>query len=519
MTHAQVRALQRDLNDFCRKRLLDIEPLIVDGDLGYATRRRIKFVKYFLGLVKSQRKGGGLSEEFLARLRHPKSLKVYGARGLQLALRRRAKQRAEARKERRRLRDWRNRNGFAIWEGKTVAAWTVYWLDRSRAKGWHGTVASGVRTAAYSTHLCIVMCGHPSCPGRCAGRASNHNMEQAQGFPAGALDVTDYAAFGRIQPHGRPAHRLRGRRSCRPRARGRHLAAQPRPVGDCAQHRRQAARLGHDLHHEQGADASAGHRRGRVMELRPNASTPASLRIGAQGWPVYGLQAGLASRGAPIVPDGDFGPITQRETLAFQKRRSLTADGIAGPATQMALALQVAASIDAESLPKLVPWGLAASLIEGESGYALGAVNWSVPGGVDCGLVQLRVYEPYERGPLVQAYSPFRAITAALADISTRAANYLTRAAVAGRNDAGEYAVRLAVLAHNWPWAAEELAAGRALSTTKEATWVKVVRDGQVFRPRFPDGIEVFSYRDWAEFYALGGKHGAARMTKYVLAW
>jgi hypothetical protein len=199
MTTKAIKALQRDLNAFTSKRLLDVTPLPVDGELGPATRKRIKFVKFYLGMVKAQRTGSGLSDEFLDRLRHPKSLKSYGARGLQLATRRRAKQRRAARKQRRELRNWRRQDGFATWDGKTVAAWQVYWLDKSRAEGWGGTVASGVRTPAYSEHLCYVMCGRPTCPGKCAGRSSNHNMEPSQGFPRGALDVTDYAKFGRVQ--------------------------------------------------------------------------------------------------------------------------------------------------------------------------------------------------------------------------------------------------------------------------------------------------------------------------------
>ena len=75
----------------------------------------------------------------------------------------------------------------------------IPWLEKSRKAGWGGTVVSGVRTPEYSEQLCYAMCGAPSCAGRCAGRASNHNMEPGQGYPAGALDVSDYAAFEAIQ--------------------------------------------------------------------------------------------------------------------------------------------------------------------------------------------------------------------------------------------------------------------------------------------------------------------------------
>jgi hypothetical protein len=89
----------------------------------------------------------------------------------------------------------------AAWNpyGRSVPAWMVPWLDKSRAAGWSGVVVSGVRTPEYSEQLCYNMCGAPSCPGRCAGRASNHNMTADQGYPYGALDVSDYYNFGAIQ--------------------------------------------------------------------------------------------------------------------------------------------------------------------------------------------------------------------------------------------------------------------------------------------------------------------------------
>lgn len=89
--------------------------------------------------------------------------------------------------------------GFSTWEGKTVAAWMVHWLDESKKHGWVGTVVSGVRTPEYSEQLCYNMCDHPTCPGLCAGRNSNHNMVASQGYPFGAIDVSDYDNFERIQ--------------------------------------------------------------------------------------------------------------------------------------------------------------------------------------------------------------------------------------------------------------------------------------------------------------------------------
>jgi hypothetical protein len=87
-------------------------------------------------------------------------------------------------------------SGVTTFDGKEVAAWIADWLEKSREAGWKGTVTSGYRDPAYSESLCLAMCGAPSCPGRCAGRTSNHSGVD---YPAGAVDVTDYTTFAQIQ--------------------------------------------------------------------------------------------------------------------------------------------------------------------------------------------------------------------------------------------------------------------------------------------------------------------------------
>lgn len=88
-----------------------------------------------------------------------------------------------------------------------VAAWmvgaapgpdgkTVNWLARARKAGWTGYLTSGFRDPVYSESLCLAMCGQPSCPGRCAGRASNHSQKGPPNW--GAIDATDYENLERI---------------------------------------------------------------------------------------------------------------------------------------------------------------------------------------------------------------------------------------------------------------------------------------------------------------------------------
>jgi hypothetical protein len=78
-------------------------------------------------------------------------------------------------------------------DGKQVAAGIGAEVLRVRQAGrWKGKVVSGYRDPAYSEKLCRAMCGQPSCPGKCAGRTSNHGQK---GGRAGAVDVDDFDTF------------------------------------------------------------------------------------------------------------------------------------------------------------------------------------------------------------------------------------------------------------------------------------------------------------------------------------
>ena len=57
------------------------------------------------------------------------------------------------------------------------------------------------------------------------------------------------------------------------------------------------------------------------------------LRRGAVGDEVRLLQTMLIFHGAEISTDSSFGPATERAVVAFQKSRSIEADGVVGPAT------------------------------------------------------------------------------------------------------------------------------------------------------------------------------------------
>ncbi|RMI38799.1 peptidoglycan-binding protein [Streptomyces triticirhizae] len=62
-----------------------------------------------------------------------------------------------------------------------------------------------------------------------------------------------------------------------------------------------------------------------------------SLRRGASGHAVRGLQTALNKRSAGLVVDGDFGAVTDTAVRGFQSVNRLVSDGVAGPVTWRAL--------------------------------------------------------------------------------------------------------------------------------------------------------------------------------------
>lgn len=182
-----VRRRQRRLNNWTKKYLENVTPLIVDGVTGHATKRRIMTVKFYLGYGK--KRNARFTSLLVRRMAHPHSQRF--GQMLATGANRRRQQRQHERNP-------RTGKGYATYDGKTVPAWTVKYLNQARERGWRGRVVSGVRTEAYSIHLCYNICGRSSCPGKCGGASSNHNMEPDGRYPDGALDVSDYARFGQI---------------------------------------------------------------------------------------------------------------------------------------------------------------------------------------------------------------------------------------------------------------------------------------------------------------------------------
>lgn len=238
-------------------------------------------------------------------------------------------------------------------------------------------------------------------------------------------------------------------------------------------------------------------------------STPPSTTIyeykkgDPDGVGVGALQMAINERGysLPLEIDGNFGDSTDIAVRWFQTSRELFVDGVAGLKTQTKLADEFG-RLAKKSLN--LPSGLIYGLVEAEAGFRIGAVNWSQPGGVDCGYVQRRVYGPPWDEDLVK--DAFNANLQINKFAATTKEQYLKfrdshrYPAVATKPNPEEYAWRLACLHHNWPYAADRLAKGYQLSASapSDPWWPTGVK--------FDDGELVKTYRDWAAFYAMGSK-------------
>jgi hypothetical protein len=186
MTQAEVKEVQRALNAFTDKRLRGVSPLIVDGDKGPATNKRISLCKWYLGLKAPT--GSGVGKRLLIRLREPKHPEHFPSKAfVERGIKRRKAQRRRYRREKR-----HPEPGVTRYDDVPVAEVAVPYLRFARNHGWQGQLVSGWRDPEYSESLCRRMCGMPSCPGTCAGKASNHSGKTKDKF---ALDVSDWARF------------------------------------------------------------------------------------------------------------------------------------------------------------------------------------------------------------------------------------------------------------------------------------------------------------------------------------
>src|SRR3954451_23185176 len=197
MTHDEIKHLQSELNIWAKNHPeLSRMRLKVDGELAAHTYSALHDARWDLGYLKTQ--GFPVDDNFYHRLRNP--TRVQKDWGQDSAAVRRGKER------RRKRRIWVLRNnihaflkpGVGKFDGVVVAKTAIPLLQWARQNGWPGHLVSGYRSPAYSESLCYAMCGRPSCPGKCAGRATNHAYATPARF---AIDVSDYVKFREVIAH------------------------------------------------------------------------------------------------------------------------------------------------------------------------------------------------------------------------------------------------------------------------------------------------------------------------------
>lgn len=228
----------------------------------------------------------------------------------------------------------------------------------------------------------------------------------------------------------------------------------------------------------------------------PNTFTLSELERGVSHNGVYALQKFLGDIGyLGADPTGFFGSATDEAVKKYQGAKNLVADGVIGPKTS---AIIVHSAVVRSPLGSSLPRNLMEGLIAAESSELLGAVNATVPGGLDLGITQRRAYgPPFDPLAVKHALDPIYSVAFSTSNPS-KTGIYDRYLVFSSRVGANSYAWRLAALAHNWPSAADTLSKGGTLSKTRLATWCPAS-----VRAEHPWAA---TWWGWALFYALGSK-------------
>lgn len=254
------------------------------------------------------------------------------------------------------------------------------------------------------------------------------------------------------------------------------------------------------------------------MKLTIPSATPYEVKRRQRGIKVWAIQRALNSLDfGPLVEDGIFGVQTENSVLAYQISKALFQDGVFGGKTSASVAAEITGLVT-QNVTGLPP-GVLRSIVEGESANMIAAVNWSVPGGVDCGYVQRRVFAAdYENGKVVKrAFDSRYQIRLLAKGLKSRHDSYFGHTGATTH----ERAWRLAILHHNYPSAAERIVevgiTGLSSYYTTPQTWVIAI-GGQAGPLRFPDGAPIQTPLEWCQHYSLGSPaHGdPGMMTRYA---
>jgi hypothetical protein len=235
------------------------------------------------------------------------------------------------------------------------------------------------------------------------------------------------------------------------------------------------------------------------MDIAPTEFYRRAFKKGMQGWEVAALQIALNSHSSrDVAVDGVFGPLLEALVVQEQKNHHLIVDGVLGVATQRAiLTVEAHAAEKAHSLPV----GLLVGLTEGESGYVIPAASSKYPNGTrDVGPLQRNV-PVTDQLAIKSAYDLDHTYNSTAQELSTKTLSFV---GMPGAKTTRR-AIELAVLNHNWPAAAQQLARDTAGSWTYSVT-----ESGVKKRYRFDEpapwikaigakGIE--TGEQWCDFY------------------
>lgn len=194
----RIEKLQRSVRQTLTKKGFGkwADGIIVDGKLGPLTLKMTRLTGSMLGMSARQLRkitDGEISHYAEMVIEHDRSRTP----AMKFRAKRRAKHFARMRHE---LNHPPTHEGVVTFDGHPCAGWIADCLQKARDHGWGGVLVSGFRTPEYSESLCFAMCGAPSCPGRCAGRATNHACPSSYTCKKyeGAADVSDYIRFGQV---------------------------------------------------------------------------------------------------------------------------------------------------------------------------------------------------------------------------------------------------------------------------------------------------------------------------------
>lgn len=231
-----------------------------------------------------------------------------------------------------------------------------------------------------------------------------------------------------------------------------------------------------------------------------------TIKQGDKGIAVWAVQRICNKAGIHVTEDGDFGPKTFSAVSQLQEKLGLTlTDGIVGPGTQQAISKSLCSR---QRVVNDLPDKILDSHVAWESGGYLAAVNWGTPGGVDCGLVQRRIYTGSydDQAQIQRAFDAAYQLGLVGGEMRRLRDLYVARPGcqMSASPSPNELAWRLAVLQHNYPVAADQISrygihnlSGYFLTPQE---WVV---DARV---KFPDGTPIETPLEWCQHYSLGNK-------------